>query len=216
MTDDFFQPSNGQAQAGNLGQQNSPLDANDIPSPKPQTDDLPQSATEPQISAESPQSTETPLEAGKEAQDPEESYNAFIDQLIVQLGFDKLEGEEKEKLSEAIKQRVEARILRTLMMSLTKEQQEELDKQIQSEDMAPEAIIKLLSEKAPNASDKIMEALDDLYQEMKEETDTIFEASSAKVASEQEAPGAQADQSVTAPASAQQPAINQDNPDSTV
>lgn len=125
-----------------------------------------------------------PLEAAKSAPDAEGSYNAFVEALIVDLGFDKAGEQEKVKLAEAIKRRVEARVLRVLMSSLTDEQRAELDKEVAEKGLQEEAIIKLLSEKAPDASNAILSALEDLYTEMKEETNMLWEAAAAKTASE--------------------------------
>ena len=123
-----------------------------------------------------------PLEAAKRAPDAQGSYNAFVDALILDLGFDKAGEKEKEKLAEAIKRRVEARVLRVLMSSLTNEQREELDKEVEEKGLQEDAIVKLLSEKAPNASSAILSALEDLYTEMKEETNMLWEAAGAKAA----------------------------------
>ena len=129
-------------------------------------------------------SATTPLDAAKAASTPQEAYNAFVDQLLLQLGFDKLEEPQKGQLVDAIKQRVEARVLRTLMTSLTEEQTKELNEEIEGKGLSEEAIINLLVEKAPNASTAILSALDDLYMEMKEETDMLWKAAAAKAAND--------------------------------
>jgi hypothetical protein len=137
---------------------------------------------------------QTPIDAAKAASNPQEAYNAFIDQLLIQLGFDKLEEPQKGQLVDAVKQRVEARVLRTLMTSLTEEQTKELNTEIEGKGLSEEAIINLLVEKAPNASTAILSALDDLYMEMKEETDMLWKAAGAKAAADTEDAGGQGDQ----------------------
>jgi len=129
---------------------------------------------------------QTPVDAAKAASSPQEAYNAFIEQLLVDLGFDKLEEPQKGNLVDSIKERVEARVLRTLMTSLTKEQTKELNIEVEEKSLSEEAIINMLVEKAPNASTAILSALDDLYMEMKEETDMLWKAAGAKKASEAE------------------------------
>lgn len=109
----------------------------------------------------------------------DDNYNAFVEKLIVDLGFDKVQEPEKSELIKAIQQRIEARILSTLMTSLTEQRANELDEQIEKEGLKEQQIIELLA-KEPGASAKIIQAMDDLYQEMKEETDALWAASAAK------------------------------------
>lgn len=109
----------------------------------------------------------------------DDNYNAFVEKLIVDLGFDKIQEPEKSELIKAIQQRIEARILSTLMTSLTEQRANELDEQIEKEGLKEQQIIELLSNE-PGASAKIIQAMDDLYQEMKEETDALWAASAAK------------------------------------
>lgn len=129
----------------------------------------------------------TPPEAARAEEDPAKAYDAFLEALIQDLGFNDLQEPQKTELVNAIRQRVETRVLRTLLTSLTQEQTEEINKQIDEQGLSEEAIIELLTQKAPNASATILSALDDLYQEMKEETDVIWKAAAGKVAADQDA-----------------------------
>jgi hypothetical protein len=138
------------------------------------------------VDASPPEAEMTPPEAARAADSPAEAYNVFVDELVRQLGFNDLEGKEKDDLVDAIKERVETRILRVLVTSLTKEQSDAIDKEIEEKGLSEEAIIKLLSETAPNASSAILSALDDLYTEMKEETDLIWKTAAGKAVADQE------------------------------
>jgi len=117
-------------------------------------------------------------------QNPDEVYNNFIERLVQEFGYNDLPETEKAQLIDAIKERVETRILRTLMTSLTKEQSDEMDREVKEKGLNEEAIIKLLAEKAPNASTAILSALDDLYLEMKEENEVIQKAAQRKAQEE--------------------------------
>lgn len=128
----------------------------------------------------------SPVQAAQSASNPQEAYNAFIEALIVDLGFDKLEGPQKDQLIDAIRERVETRVLRTLMTSLTQEQSDEIDREVKEKGLTEEAIINLLVEKAPNASTAIISALDDLYMEMKEETDILWKAAGVQAAGQKQ------------------------------
>lgn len=129
----------------------------------------------------------TPPEAARAEEDPAKAYDAFIDALIEDLGFNDLQDPQKTELVNAIRQRVETRVLRTLLTSLTQEQTDEINKEIDAKGLTEEAIIELLSQKAPNASATILSALDDLYQEMKEETDVIWKAAAGQAGADADA-----------------------------
>lgn len=154
-------------------------------------DPTPQPAVEPKISApEEPKPDDTkapeptPPEAAKKAKTPEEAYDIFVDQLLKDLGFEKLQEPKRSELIDAIKLRVEARILRVLITSLSKEQAEEFEKEIEEKGLSQEQIIKLLAEKSPNSSAAILSALDDLYSEMKEETELLWKVAAAQSVAE--------------------------------
>jgi fused signal recognition particle receptor len=126
----------------------------------------------------------TPPEAAREAKTPAEAYDIFVDELLKDLGFEKLEEPRRSELIDAIKLRVEARVLRVLITSLTKEQAEEFEQEIEEKELSQEETIKLLSEKSPNSSAAVLSALDDLYVEMKEETELLWKVAAAQSVAE--------------------------------
>jgi len=117
-------------------------------------------------------------------EDPKDVYNNFVDRLVQEFGYSDLPENEKAQLVDAMKERIETRVLQTLMTSLTKEQSDEMDREVKEKGLSEEAIIDLLSKKAPNASTAILSALDDLYLEMKEENDVIQKAALAQAQDE--------------------------------
>lgn len=137
--------------------------------------------------ADATDATITPPEAARAEEDPSKAYDAFIDALIEDLGFNDLQDPQKTELVNAIRQRVETRVLRTLLTSLTQEQTDEINKEIDEKGLTEEAIIELLTQKAPNASATILSALDDLYQEMKQETDVIWKAAAGQAGADRDA-----------------------------
>ena len=166
---------------------NEPIaDTTDMPTTDMPTDKPADRGTTTDDNSNAADTNMTPPEAAKAADNPQEAYNVFVEALIKDLGFDKVDEPQKSKLIDAIKQRVEARVLRTLMTSLTKEQSDEINKEIEEKGLSEDAIVKLLTEKAPNASAAILSALDDLYMEMKEETDLIWKAAGAKAVADVE------------------------------
>jgi len=108
------------------------------------------------------------------------NYDAFLNQLIVQLGFDKLPPEQRQPLEGALRHRIEVRVLRVMMDSLTSEQAEKAKEIIATANDNGETLTKYLVENAPNVNVKVLQALDDLYQEMKAETDMAWGAAAAK------------------------------------
>jgi len=111
-----------------------------------------------------------------EEQNPMDVYDNFVNRLISEFGYDKLEEPQKTKLIDSIKKRIENRVLRVLLTNLTQEQSDEIDKEVKGRGLKEEDIVKLLSEKAPNAAQTILTSLDDLYLEMKQENDAIWRA----------------------------------------
>lgn len=110
----------------------------------------------------------------------ENVYDAFVEKLIEQLGFGNVSEPQKSKLIDSIRQRVEARVLRVLATSLTNEQNKELSEKVKQENLNEEAIIDYLVKNAPNASTAISRAMEDLYMEMKEETDTLMQVATVE------------------------------------
>jgi len=130
-------------------------------------------------------------------------YDAFVEKLVEQLGFTNVSEPQKSKLIDSIKQRVEARVLRVLATSLTSEQNKELSEKVKRENLNEEEIIDYLVKNAPNASTAITRAMEDLYTEMKEETDTLMQVATVEAVSGQKEtqPPAQTENVTQAPPS---------------
>lgn len=155
------------------------------PAPEPASPIPP--TTEPSIPAPPPPPPKEETAQGSAGDDKQMlSYDAMVDRLIKQLGFENVPEPQKANLVEAIKERIETRVLRVLMTSLTEEQTRRVDEKIKQESLDEKAIIELLTREAPNASDTIVGALDDLYMEMKQEVDTLMGVASATVVNKQQ------------------------------
>jgi len=181
--DQTASPTQGQDNSQNVAP-GTPL-AQDSP-PAPAEDAAPETtpAEGPAIE-QAPEATE-PAQTTTAPAGNTESYDALVDKLIGQLGFDNVSEPQKSELIDAIKERIETRVLRVLMTSLTEEQNKNLEEKVKAENLDEKAIIEFISREAPNASAMIVSALDDLYMEMKQEVDTLTRAAGAQVADKQQ------------------------------
>lgn len=178
---DYYQPSTTTG--------TGPTDQDDQSTSPPKEQDATEESVPATPTAEPAPSTVPTAEPAQTEAVPEgdtKSYDALVDKLISQLGFDGVSEPQKSELVDAIKERIETRILRVLMTSLTEEQTKKLEEKIKAENLDEKAIIEFISREAPNASTVIVSALDDLYMEMKQEVDTLTRAAGAQVADKQQ------------------------------
>lgn len=99
-------------------------------------------------------------------------YQNFIDKIMADLGFDKLPDGKKKEVIETIKQRMDQKILITIMSNLKDEDVKELDK-LTKKGMPAEEMINFMASKIENLDDKITEALGKLYEQMVVEVKAI-------------------------------------------
>lgn len=181
---DYYQPAN-----------TTGTDMGDVDKQEPTVQPPAEPVSEPTPPPAEPavETPEPPKEEDKETPAPADdaggqtqSYDALVDQLIKQLGFENVPEPQRADLVDAIKERIETRVLRVLMTSLTEEQTKQLEEKVKAENLDEKAIIEFISREAPNASQMIVSALDDLYMEMKEEVDTLTRAAGAATADKQQ------------------------------
>jgi len=99
-------------------------------------------------------------------------YQSFVDKIISGLGFENLPEEKKKEVVEVLKQRMDQKILLTIMSNLKDEDVKELDKLVEK-GMPTEEIVNFMSSKIENLDDKITEALGNLYEQMVVDTKAI-------------------------------------------
>lgn len=99
-------------------------------------------------------------------------YQNFVDKVMADLGFENLADDKKNQVMETIKQRMDQKILFTIMANIKDEDISELET-LTEKNTPPEELVKFMSSKIENLDDKITQALGELYQQMVEDVKTI-------------------------------------------